>query len=537
MTTPAYGRGMAPISLSMAIKRYATSVQKIQEMFFTSTKLKWINFLFYFFCIGTSAAAQVTQARRIEIPITRDIELYTAIPVDTSGIVLYRNFSGPGGSQLELTRLDTALAKIWKGYMTYTKGYSLVKAKPANGKIYFFFNGGPRNMNFLVMVSNPTDGSYTSVSIKNPIYFNATEFIASNDAILIAGYFNFRPIVLYYSLIEKKTRILPGFLNEPGEIVQIKTYPDGNIDIVISAKNFSRKKSIWIRHFDKAGDLIKTVVIEPNENKHLIFGRVANLGDSNQVVAGVYGRNKEYARGIFIADVNTYGEYRVRYYSFADLKNFFHYMKARREKRIKDRIERRKIKGKRTKFNYRLIVHELIPYNDQFILLGEAFIPRYTNRNFGGPWNTTTSPWRYGIYDSYYRNYNNQVFDGYEYTHAVTIGFDKNANLVWDNSFEINDIKVPELQQFVKIFAGQEHILLAYLFENKLRTKIIRNDQVIEGTGQSQIKTNDGQTDLETRHSKLEYWYDKHFFVSGIQDFKSREGARKVFFISKLRAH
>ena len=129
-------------------------------------------------------------------------------------------------------------------------------------------------MNFLVMISNPSDGSYTSVLIQNPIYFNATEFIASNEAILIAGYFNFRPIILHYSLIEKRSRILPGFLNEPGELIQIKTYPEGNIDVVISAKNASRKKCIWIRHFDKTGDLIKTVVIEPEENKNLIFGRV-----------------------------------------------------------------------------------------------------------------------------------------------------------------------------------------------------------------------------------------------------------------------
>jgi hypothetical protein len=506
-------------------------------MFFTSIKLKWTSSLLFFFYMGTSANAQVTQTSRIEIPIHQDIESYNVVTVDTSGIVLYRNFSGSIGNQLELTRLDTALVKVWKGYMPVPKGYNLVKAKAVNSKVYFFFTGGPKNMNFLVMISAPSDGSYTSVLIKNQVYFNATEFIANNEAILIAGYFNFRPIVLHYSLIEKKSRILPGFLNEPGEMIQIKTYPEGNIDIVISAKNASRKKCLWIRHFDKNGDLIKTVVIEPEENKNLIFGRVANLGDSNQVLAGIYGRNTEYARGIFVADVNAYGEYRIHYYSFAELKNFFHYMKARREQRIKDRIERRKIKGKRTKFNYRLIVHDLIPYKDQFILLGEAFIPRFSNRNFGNPLGTTLSPWRYGIQDSYYRNYGNLVFDGYEYTHAVTIGFDKNANLVWDNSFEINGIKVPELEQFVKIFAGQEHILLAYLFENKLRTKIIQNDQVIEGTSQNSIKTYDGQIGLETRLGKLEYWYRNHFFVYGIQGIKSGEGMHKVFFINKLRAH
>src|ERR1041385_5099839 len=116
---------MVAISLFMVIKLYATSAQKLQEMFFTSTKLKWISLLFSFFCIGASADAQVTQTRRIEIPIGRDIESYNVVTLDTSGIILYRNFSGPGGSQLELTRLDTAFNKVWKGYMTYPKKYNL----------------------------------------------------------------------------------------------------------------------------------------------------------------------------------------------------------------------------------------------------------------------------------------------------------------------------------------------------------------------------------------------------------------------------
>ncbi len=507
-------------------------------MYFTSTKLKWINFSYFFFCLCISSYAQVTQTRRVEIPIDQDFESHHVITLDTSGIVLYREFSAPEGGQLELIRLDTALKRVWKGYVPFPKDFKMVKAKAANSKIYFFFRGGPKDSDFFAMISNPADGSYSKVLIKNQVSFNATEFVASNEAIVLAGYFNFRPIVLHYSLLEGKTRVLPGFLNEPGEIVQIKTYPEGNIDVVISAKNASRKKCIWVRHFDKAGDLIKTVVIEPNENKNLIFGRIADQVNTNQVVAGVYGRNSTYARGVFVADVNSAGEYVIRYYSFAELKNFFHYMKAKREQRIKNRIERRRVKGKKIKFNYRFLVHELIPYKDQFILLGEAFFPRYTNRSFNSPAGRSLSPWTYGMTNTYYNPYRSDVvFDGYQYTHAIAIGFDKNANLAWDNSFEINGIKVFQLEQFVKIFAGQDHILLAYLFENNLRTKIIQGDQVIEGTVQSPIKTYDGQEGIDTRLGKLEYWYRNHFFVYGVQTVKSNEGEHKVFFINKLRAH
>src|SRR5258708_7441308 len=302
-----------------------------------------------------------------------------------------------------------------------------------------------------------------------------------------------------------RSRILPGFLNELGELIQLKTYSNGNVDVIISAKNSSRRKCIWIRHFDSNGDLLKTIILEPEEKKHLIFGRAAKMNDDSQIIAGVYGRNSTYVRGVFVADVNAYGEYKIHYYNFADLKNFFHYMKANREKRIKERIERRKIKGKKIKFNYRLMVHELVPYNDQFIMLGEAFFPRYSTRS-STPFGSSYSPWSYGLPITYSRTYGSDlVFDGYQYTHAVAIGFDKNANLVWDNSFEINGI--------------------------------IKGDQVIEGTVQNSMSTNNNKEAISTQNGKLEYWYGNHFFVHGVQYIKSNDNTRKVFFIAKLRAY
>lgn len=509
-------------------------------MFFTSTKLKWTSLAIVFSCVVFISYGQVTQNGRYEVGISQDIESHQIVSLDTAGLVLYRNFTGPDENQVELTRLDTALNKKWHGFLHVTKGFSFAHAMAEGPKVYFFFKGPP-GKGYLALFVNIKDGSYSSANLKVAVPFNAAQFAVSKESILIGGYFNYRPIVLHYLMRTDKSRVLPGFLNEPGELIQIKTYNNGNVDVVVSAKNSSRRKCIWIRHFDVNGDLIKTTVLEPDENKHLIFGRATKMIDNNQVIAGVYGRNSTYVRGIFVADVNVYGEYKIHYYNFADLKNFFHYMKAKREQRIKERIERRKIKGKKIKFNYRLMVHELIPYNDQFIMLGEAFYPRYTNSAFPGAGGTTSnSPWVYGMSSGASRNYmpgSNLVFDGYQYTHAVAIGFDKNAELAWDNSFEINGIKVFQLDQFVKIFTAPDHIVLVYIYENAIRSKIIRGDQVLEGIVQTPMSSIDGSPIVNTKAGKLEYWYGNHFFVSGVQSVKSTVGMRRVFFINRLKAH
>jgi hypothetical protein len=201
---------------------------------------------------------------------------------------------------------------------------------------------------------------------------------------------------------------------------------------------------------------VKTTVLEPEEKKNLIFGRSLKMPTGEQVISGVYGRYTDYSRGIFVASVNVLGEYAIKYYQFADLEHFFNYMKARREKRVKEKIERRRIKGKKIKFNYRVLVQELIPFGNQYILLGEAFYPHYT-------------------YPS-----NVQIFDGFQYTHAVVIGFDQNGKLMWDNSFEINDVKTFSLEKFVKIYPEEDRIILLYLFENIIRSKIISGSDVLE---------------------------------------------------------
>jgi len=523
-------------------------------MFSTSIKLGLIrSFLCISFVILSvhTLHAQVLQTKRLEIGVASTFETFSVVSLDSSGIALYRSFIGSTENQLEIIRLDTALNQIWRGFLPVPKGFSVAIAKSVANKLYFFLeNKTAADRIFQIFAVQIKDGSYLSYPIRNVIAFNATEFVASKKALLIGGYFNFRPVVLFYSLKDHRSRILPGFLNEPGELTQINASDDGSIEVIVSAKNTTKKKCLWIRHFDEVGDLTKTVVLESSENKNLIFGRAAKADNGIQVIAGVYGRNAQYSRGIFVAEVNSFGEYVIRYYNFADLHNFFHYMKAKKEKRVKERIERRRVRGKKTKFNYRFLVHELIPYGNQFLLVGEAFYPTYSSgsaayssRLIGSsPWSYTSPRYYNNPYPARYYNSPYQsdlVFNGFQYTHAIVIGFDAHAKLTWDNSFEISDLKSLYLEQFVKILPEKEKIELFYLFQNNIRSKVINNNQIVEGTIQDPIlgvdQQNPTRNKIET--SKLEYWYGNHLFVYGIQSsINDKDELRRFFFINKLTA-
>lgn len=120
------------------------------------------------------------------------------------------------------------------------------------------------------------------------------------------------------------------------------------------------------------------------------------------------------------------------------------------------------------------------------------------------------------------------------------MGFDKNGRLLWDNSFEINDVKTFTLEQFVKMEIQDRKMVLLYLFDNQIRSKIIEGNEVVEGKTKKQIRTffPDEIAKNEksgTGKSRMDYWYSDYFYAYGVQQIvNAQNGERRVFFINKI---
>jgi hypothetical protein len=493
--------------------------------------------------VSIASSAQVDQTR-FELPLhPNQNEPFHTIALGDDGMLLYGLFIGKETNAIEVTRLDTTFRQVWKGYIAVDRNLYVLATKYYDDQIFILMKDRFNPFaEFSVIVAQIETGNYVMRPIKTLLAFQPTYFTVTKEAALIGGYFNYRPLVLYYSFAKDQSKMLPGFYNDTGELDQIRADDNGNIDIVVSGKNMvNRRRSLWIRNYDRNGDLVKTIFLQPDDDKNLIFGRSVGQPGGNQIVCGVYGRYSEYSRGVFVANIDPYGEYTIKYYNYGDLERFFNYMKARRERRVKDRIERKKVRGHKIKFNYRLMVNDFLPYGNQFVMLGEAFYPHYSypnQRNMG------TSYWMNGrsptLVNPMFRG--DLVFDGYQYTHAVVIGFDKAGNLKWDNSFEINDVRTMQLEQFVKIHPEKDKISLLYLFDNVIRTKVIKDTDILEGKSYNPLETgspDDFLKDRDTQQAKLEYWYGDVFYATGIQNVRNKKDdganiARRVFFINKI---
>ena len=119
---------------------------------------------------------------------------------------------------------------------------------------------------------------------------------------------------------------------------------------------------------------------------------------------------------------------------------------------------------------------------------------------------------------------------------------EKKGKVLWDNSFEINDVTSFSLDQYVNASIEEKRVILLYLYENVIRSKLINEDEILEGKTFNDIKMkfeDDVAKNNDNEVGGLSLWYDRFFYAYGVQrikNIKDREAklSRKVFYINKI---
>lgn len=498
------------------------------------------TFLIVFICfVSIDSMAQLEQPGRIEIPMENEDENFSVVSAGERGIVIYRevrNKETRMERKYQVILIDTALNKQWEDHYFIHLRYIIRGFEYCGDYFYLLFQRNTESLKadlFVLRINLETQLSETFL-IERDYAMELTEFEVLRNTLIFGGYINNLPTIVCYEFGNSAPKVLPGIFNERTQIQHLEIDEElGILNVLVSFRIKDGRRSLSLKSFTEQGDLIKNVNLQPSDERSLLYGRTVKLDRNVELVVGTYTRKRsDMSRGIYLARISEDGQQIINYYNYADLKNFFSYMKARRQKRIEERIKRRKIKGKKNKFNYRLLVHEVVERDGRYIMVGEAFYPKYSSSPF------------YGAYGySYYGNNYGMAFEGYKYTHAVVFGFDRRGRLIWDNSFEINDVVSYTLDQYVHISQSEEEMALVYMYENEIRTKIIEGNDVVEGKTFNDLKLSfedDIVDNTESEYGGLEKWYGGNLFAYGIHEIKNMkdEGVklnREVFFINKIR--
>lgn len=503
-------------------------------------------FLHVFLLLWSDVQCQIEQPKRAEIELQSQENFFTVVSAEEKGVVIFREkdeIVTNGTSAWEFIKFDTGLNQEWIQNYDLEFDQEFIGYDYSRNDLFLLFRRGAYQQGDYRMVRmNMENGDTTQFKISNLMPIVLSDFNVIGQAALLSGQVNNRAVIIHFDYMEKKIKVLPGMYKKYTEITELKIDDfERTFSVVMTEKTVDRRTTVSAKTFDENGELLKNITLNPADKLSIIYGRTTSFDNDKQLVVGTYSEgNSNFSRGIYVAKVDEEGQEAFNHYNFGDLHNFFSYMKAKRETRVKKRIARRKVKGKNVKFNYRLLVHDIIEKDGNYIMIAEAYYPKYTHSSSslmgGGGYIQSNSFRRFNSFN------NNLHFDGYKYTHAVVAGFDKSGKLLWDNSFEINDVESFNLETFVKASVDKDKIVLLYLYENVVRSKIINDDKVLEGKAFNDIKLKFEEDVVKNGDNKvggLEYWFGNNFIAFGVQRIRNSKAAsgspsREVFYINKI---
>lgn len=483
-------------------------------------------------------SAHISQPGRIEFDIYDYDMDFRVINGEEDGllVVIETENRGDNGFNWTFHYVDTLLQKKWTRiypipFDSYLTGYEY-----HDGFFYLLYNVNQyRNEDMLLVEIDIKTGSFRNLEINTVFPIQLTFFEVIGNSVLLAGYTNYRPVLLTYNMAQEKPRVVPGFYDSNSDIIDIVIDDDSRMFTVIQSERMTnRRYTMRAKTFTADGDLVQNNAINPGEKKNLVDGASTIFFGGFQYLAGTYSKkSSQYSRGLYLSKFINGRQQFVKYFEYADLNNFFGYMNERREKRVKQRIERKREKGKKPNFSYRLLVHDIIKQDDDYLMIAEAYYPRYSSY---------TSASGFGGYGWSNSSRFNPSFMGYKYTHAVVVGFDRNGNIIWDNSFEINDIETYSLEEFVAVSHHEDQIVLMYLEENTIRSKVIQGNEILEGKTFNPVKLSYESDEVKSKDPEIEglkKWYDQVLFAFGEQRIRNDSAAdgrlsRKVFYINKI---
>ncbi|HYG40229.1 MAG TPA: hypothetical protein VD908_16485 [Cytophagales bacterium] len=488
-------------------------------------------YLLSLICLPIVSFGQVEQPDRLEIPFDEYKFDMNIMPLGDNGVLSYKEtfeFNDKGDILWEFVKYDTLFNTSWTNKYYISSNYKYVGYHNEGTYFYILFTKGDyHNTHFKILRLNNYNGEVLAYDDKFLVPLSLTEFKAMENAALLCGIVKENPVVVLYNFENKKSQVLPAIYQKNASFVSLDLEPEkGIFNVTLSHRLYGSKTTISIKTYSLKGELINNISLKPTKGLNLITGKMTSLSNGERFVTGTYSnyRFSEYSKGMFIAKLINGQQEFIEYYPYTDLKNFFSYMKPKRQERIKEKINKRKMRGKEVKLTYRLYMHDIIPMKDRFIVIGEAYYPQYTQEytTYG------TVPVRH--------------FEGYKYTHAIVCGFDSQGNLLWDNSFGISDVLTPQLIELVNVKPSVGKVHLLYNSGTELITKVVNGYEVIEEKTKEKIKTN-FSNDIVSRDNKFgwsEYWYNDYFITWGTQDIrnykdKNVDNNRKVFYLNKVK--
>ena len=484
--------------------------------------MKSLLSLLLFFAFS-SAFGQLEQTKRIEFEHNPNIdEEHQVIPLGENGVLLLHSKVEVYRKNMTLNfyKYDTTLTENWHATYDTQDRFELVRTFHNQHFLYLLFRQEESvNISILRLDFDSGDKSFTEGKI--PANMDIEQFVVLKSKAFIGGKFNERPVVVAYSLFDNSSKVLPE-LHANNLIINDLDINENTENVFVMLKN-ERNCQFILKTFSYEGKLLSSAILG-EKSKNPISGKILQIQSDEMLMTGNYASGcTEFSEGIYLHHL---GQGKTQFINFSELSNFFKYLKPKREQKIKAKISLKKQKGKEMKFQYRLLLHDIIPQENGFLMVAEIFYPEYkppSNIMFN-----SLRSYRIGT----------DVYNNFRYTHAIICKFDKTGKLLWDNSFGLENLESDILNQKVQITPTGDFFVMAFPKGGLIRAELIKGGENVKEIESFSLKTNSEEEKIaDTNKTNLAAWYNKHFLAYGYQTLRKDKGFsanRDVFYMNKL---
>jgi hypothetical protein len=526
---------------------------------------KYILFLLLF-TLGHQLLAQVRFVERFELESEMDDPLFEMIDSKV-GLISFRTLREKGltmSKNFQYFVSDSSL-KSAEGIIEFPvrDAFDILGYDVDEQFLFVLFTRGtgvsaPR---YILRVNLETKQGL-EFEINNVLDMELVEFLVQDQKVMFMGSSEGRPVMQIYDLLTKSVQTLQGIYGNDTQILQIRKMPEvKSLEVVLSRKGLNRSRDIFINTYDMAGNVMRELKVDEfaEPGQEILDGLLVSSGNYQEAMIGAFGldRRNDY-QGMYIMDINEFGEFAFKLYTLEDFPNFYNYLnektKLKRDESVLKELEKEKTPVINSVYSIRDVRQTPYAYYvsfDQYTVSNSR--SRYQNgySTAGGYRNDRWS--RMGttvINDPFITNTGipgttqsvYQSVPEYRYISAHFVKVAKTGQVVWDNAISYNEMVTTYPESFGEVAVVGEDMYHMFVDNDMLRLSFFRNGEKIFENQEFEIglvNEEERIRDSNVESFRLIHWYDRYYLLSGTQRIrflneKGMDEVREVYFLTKI---
>ncbi|GGK59272.1 hypothetical protein ACD591_16600 [Rufibacter glacialis] len=477
--------------------------------------------------------APPAQTYRLELESNSFEDAHEVHILPDSGVLIVssKRNSWFGKNDFVLTKYSKELKQVWQSKHEHKSNHDLLFVAAEPKTAYLLFSTLNSKKLVLYQVDNATGAAKASEHTLPSSYITLKEMAALDGQVFLNGLDRSNLNMLHLDPRQEEIDLLPAVFGMEEDLGEFRVDTISRaVEFVVAESNGLRSR-VQTKRLNPKGEVIGTYFIQPEieyRNENTLQGARLTPGDTlSKILLGTFGyRTSVFSKGLFTS--NLAGN--VKYYDFSKLKHFFEYLSVRGERRMKEKFAKQEARGKPLVLRYRLLLHPVMPHPQGYAIVGEIYYPQYRNSGLNPYYDMT------GRYPDIRQN-SRRLFDGYRFTHAIACVFDKEGNLLWDNSYKLQNETYNELAPTVEAGVSPEgNITLVYPDEEKIWYKTLKPNSTISNEEKVEVRLADESEKLYASNEEgIVHWYGSNFLAFGFQRIKPAQGeARTVFYLQNM---